>query len=314
MSNPRATTRPRALSLHGRIRVLTMSVAALAVAVSALAIYLVAEQALRSQIIDRVGRNSDALIASAASGVPAGLLGFGIEDTEGTAVKAALVTPDGALVTSTTGTEPFTNSNGVLDDPEKSVIDGSAERSLREVRGYYLSAERTASGGTIMVAESLSEASPLLAKLTLALVIVGAFLVALAGVAGAAVARTGLRPVRRLRAGTERVARGDFEPIDVNGDDELASLANSFNEMLASLSRSRARQGQLIVDAGAELMGPLTALRTNIDLLMSLDRPDAPDMPEEQQDQLRVEVIAQMDVIIGLVHDLVDHAREPAPQ
>lgn len=291
-----------------------MSVAALAVAVSALAIYLVAEQALRSQIVDRVQRNSDALIASAASGVPAGLFGFGIEDTEGTAVKAALVTPDGTLVTSTTGTEPFTNSNGILDDAEKSVVDGTVEQSLREVRGYYLSAARTGSGGTIMVAESLSEASPLLGKLTLALVIVGAFLVALAGVAGAAVARTGLRPVRRLRAGTERVARtGDFEPIDVNGDDELASLANSFNEMLASLSRSRARQGQLIVDAGAELMEPLTALRTNIDLLMSLDRPDTPHMPEEQQDRLRVEVIAQMDVIIGLVHDLVDHAREPAP-
>lgn len=291
-----------------------MSVAALAVAVSALAIYLVAEQALRSQIVDRVQRNSDALIASAASGVPAGLFGFGIEDTEGTAVKAALVTPDGTLVTSTTGTEPFTNSNGILDDAEKSVVDGTVEQSLREVRGYYLSAASTGSGGTIMVAESLSEASPLLGKLTLALVIVGAFLVALAGVAGAAVARTGLRPVRRLRAGTERVARtGDFEPIDVNGDDELASLANSFNEMLASLSRSRARQGQLIVDAGAELMEPLTALRTNIDLLMSLDRPDTPHMPEEQQDRLRVEVIAQMDVIIGLVHDLVDHAREPAP-
>ncbi|AJW39838.1 Osmosensitive K+ channel histidine kinase KdpD [Rhodococcus sp. B7740] len=288
--------------------------AALAVAVSALAIYLVAEQALRSQIVDRVERNSDALIASAASGVPAGLFGFGIEDTEGTAVKAALVTPDGTLVTSTTGTEPFTNSDGVLDDAEKSVVDGTVEQSLREVRGYYLSAARTGSGGTIMVAESLNEASPLLAKLTLALVIVGAFLVALAGVAGAAVARTGLRPVRRLRAGTERVARtGDFEPIDVNGDDELASLANSFNEMLASLSRSRARQGQLIVDAGAELMEPLTALRTNIDLLMSLDGPDAPSMSEDQQDRLRVEVIAQMDVIIGLVHDLVDHAREPAP-
>lgn len=291
-----------------------MSVAALAVAVSALAIYLVAEQALRSQIVDRVERNSDALIASAASGVPAGLFGFGIEDTEGTAVKAALVTPDGTLVTSTTGTEPFTNSDGVLDDAEKSVVDGTVEQSLREVRGYYLSAARTGSGGTIMVAESLNEASPLLAKLTLALVIVGAFLVALAGVAGAAVARTGLRPVRRLRAGTERVARtGDFEPIDVNGDDELASLANSFNEMLASLSRSRARQGQLIVDAGAELMEPLTALRTNIDLLMSLDGPDAPSMSEDQQDRLRVEVIAQMDVIIGLVHDLVDHAREPTP-
>ncbi|MEU3474291.1 HAMP domain-containing protein [Rhodococcus sp. 05-340-1] len=314
MSNSRATARPRALSLHGRIRVLTMSVAALAVAVSALAIYLVAEQALRSQIIDRVERNSDAIIASAASGVPADIFGFGIEDTEGTAVKVAFAMSDGTLVTSTNGSEPFTNSDGVLDDAEISVIDGDVDQSLREVRGYYISAKRTDSGETILVAEALSGASPLLGKLTLALVLVGAFLVALAGVAGAAVARTGLRPVRRLRAATERVARtGDFEPIDVNGDDELASLANSFNEMLASLSRSRARQGQLIIDAGAELMEPLTALRTNIDLLMSLDRPDTPDMPEDEQDRLRVEVITQMDVINGLVHDLVDHAREPAP-
>lgn len=288
-----------------------MSVAALAVAVSALAIYLVAEQALRSQVIDRVGRNSDALMASAASGASPYLFGFA---TEGTNAKVALVSAGGDLMTSSNGTDPFTNSDGVLDAPEQAVVDGDADRSLREVRGYYISAQSIESGGTIMVAESLGGASRLLAKLTLALVLVGGFLVALAGVAGAAVARTGLRPVRRLRAGTERVARtGDFEPIDVNGDDELASLANSFNEMLASLSRSRARQGQLIIDAGAELMEPLTALRTNIDLLMSLDRPDTPDMPEDQQNRLRVEVIAQMDVIIGLVHDLVDHAREPAP-
>ena len=311
MSNARATLRPRALTLHGRIRLLTMSVAALAVAVSALAIYLVAEQALRSQVIDRVGRNSDALMASAASGASPYLFGFA---TEGTNAKVALVSAGGDLMTSSNGTDPFTNSDGVLDAPEQAVVDGDADRSLREVRGYYISAQRIESGGTIMVAESLGGASRLLAKLTLALVLVGGFLVALAGVAGAAVARTGLRPVRRLRAGTERVARtADFEPIDVNGDDELASLATSFNEMLASLSRSRDRQGQLIIDAGAELMEPLTALRTNIDLLMSLDRPDAPDMTEEQQNQLRVDVIAQMDLIIGLVHDLVDHARDPAP-
>ncbi|MBY4128620.1 HAMP domain-containing protein [Rhodococcus fascians] len=311
MSFSRAAARPRALSLHGRIRVLTMSVAALAVAVSALAIYLVAEQALRAQVIDRVGRNSDALIASAASGASPYLFGFATEES---AAKVALVATGGELMTSSNGADPFMNSDGVLDPPEKSVVDGSSDRSLREVRGYYISAERIASGETIMVAESLSGATRLLAKLTLALVLVGGFLVALAGVAGTAVARTGLRPVTRLRAGTERVARtGDFEPIDVNGDDELASLANSFNEMLASLSRSRARQGRLIVDAGAELMEPLTALRTNIDLLMSLDRPDAPNMPEDEQDRLRVEVIAQMDVIIGLVHDLVDHARDPTP-
>lgn len=290
-----------------------MSVAALAVAVSALAIYVVAEQALRSQIADRVSRNSEALIASTASGVPSTAFGFGVGNADGPAVKVALVTTDGELITFTNASAPFTDADGTLDEPEAAVVRGESSESLREVRGYMMSAERTPAGETVLVAESMMATSPLMSKLTVALIVIGGFLVALAGVAAAAVARTGLRPVRRLRSAAERVARtGDFDPIVVNGDDELASLAASFNEMLDALSRSRSRQGQLIVDAGAELMAPLTALRTDIDLLMSLDRPGSPALSWEEQDALRRDIITSMDVITGLIHELVDHAREPA--
>ena len=78
----------------------------------------------------------------------------------------------------------------------------------------------------------------------------------------------GLRPVRRLTAAAEDIARTeDLDPIKVEGDDEIARLATAFNAMLAALAASRDRQRQLVADAGHELRTPLTSLRTNLDLL-----------------------------------------------
>ena len=121
-------------------------------------------------------------------------------------------------------------------------------------------------------------------------------------------------PVKRLRNATERVARtGELEPIVVTGDDELASLANSFNEMLAALAVSGARQNKLITDAGEELMEPLQALRAKIDMVMSFDADSPSPVSRAEQDEVRAGVMSDMDVIIRLVHDLVDQARDSSP-
>ena len=99
----------------------------------------------------------------------------------------------------------------------------------------------------------------------------------LAGVIGAAaagwgVARNGLRPVRRLTAAVEEIARTEeLAPLPIEGDDEIARLATAFNEMLAALAASRDRQRRLVADAGHELRTPLTSLRTNLDLLTQAD-------------------------------------------
>ena len=92
------------------------------------------------------------------------------------------------------------------------------------------------------------------------------------GSAGWAVARNGLRPVRRLTAAVEEIARTeDLAPLPVEGDDEIARLATAFNPMLAALAASRDRQRRLVADAGHELRTPLTSLRTNLDLLTQAD-------------------------------------------
>ncbi len=91
--------------------------------------------------------------------------------------------------------------------------------------------------------------------------------------AGWAVARNGLRPVRRLTAAVEDIARTeDLTPLPVEGDDEIARLASAFNQMLTALAASRDRQRRLVADAGHELRTPLTSLRTNLDLLSQADR------------------------------------------
>jgi len=94
----------------------------------------------------------------------------------------------------------------------------------------------------------------------------------------------------------------------VTGDDELASLTVSFNRMLGTLSESRARQRSLITEAGQDLLAPLTALRTNIELLMSFDTKSGA-ISEADAAQLREEITDQMMELTLLVGELVDRAR-----
>lgn len=137
----------------------------------------------------------------------------------------------------------------------------------------------------------------------------------LAAAVGTAVAQAGLRPVQRLTEGAERVARtGDLQPIPVSGDDELARLTGSFNSMLGALAESQERQRRLVADAGHELRTPLTSLRTNLELLAASDRPGAPVLSEQDRVDISDDVRAQVEELSTLVGDLVELAREDAPQ
>ena len=135
--------------------------------------------------------------------------------------------------------------------------------------------------------------------------------IALAAVAGTAVGRTGLAPVARLTRAVERIARtDDLRPIPVAGDDEIARLTASFNQMLVALGESRDRQSRLVADAGHELKTPLTSLRTNVELLIAASRPGAPTIPAADRGALEVDVIGQISELTQLVGDLVELARE----
>jgi two-component system sensor histidine kinase MprB len=150
-----------------------------------------------------------------------------------------------------------------------------------------------------------------LERLRYILLIASAAGVVVAGGAGWVVATNGLRPVRRLTAAAERVARtSELHPITVSGHDELARLTASFNQMLLALDASQLRQRQLVADAGHELRTPLTSLRTNIELLGQAAEDPERQLTSSQRTEIMDDVRAQLQELTTLVGDLVELARD----
>jgi two-component system sensor histidine kinase MprB len=202
-----------------------------------------------------------------------------------------------------------------LGSSEVDVINGESRESVRTVTSsdghdlWRVVAVRQGGGQTIILAQSLESERAVLRKLGLVMFLFGLAGVIAAGMAGWAVARNGLRPVRRLTGAVEQIARTeDLRPLPVEGDDEIARLATAFNQMLAALSASRDRQRQLVADAGHELRTPLTSLRTNLDLLSQAD--SAGGLPPEARAELLDDVRAQIEEMTTLIGDLMELSRD----
>ncbi|HEY7135970.1 MAG TPA: HAMP domain-containing sensor histidine kinase [Acidimicrobiia bacterium] len=198
---------------------------------------------------------------------------------------------------------------------ERDVATGKREYALRSVRvdGVHLRMiTRPATPNDLgiaagQLARPLAETDNTLHDLRLVLLIIAAAGIAIAAALGAIVARTALRPVKRLTKAAEHVAETQdlSASIPVESNDELGRLAESFNEMLTALAASRDQQTQLVADASHELRTPLTSLRTNIEVLAR-----APDMDPVERERLLADVTAQLEEFGVLVEDLVALARE----
>lgn len=166
-------------------------------------------------------------------------------------------------------------------------------------------------GATVIMAQDTSATYQTITTLGVLLLVVSGVGVLISILIGFRISSAGLRPLIRLQEAVEDIARTDeLQPIPVVGNDELARLTVSVNEMLEALRVSRLRQSQLVADAGHELKTPLTSLRTNIELLMLTSRPGAPAISEQDREDLERDVIAQLAEMSTLIGDLVDLARE----
>lgn len=100
-------------------------------------------------------------------------------------------------------------------------------------------------------------------------------LIAAIGVTGAfvlgwLVAARALRPVALLTRAAEHIARSHELARRVperTSRDELATLARTFNGMLASLEQASVAQRRFVADASHELRAPLTIIHANLELL-----------------------------------------------
>jgi len=205
-----------------------------------------------------------------------------------------------------------------LGAPELAVARGADGYSCRTVSAGGLdfrvaTASTGREGVALVVAQSLESNERTLGKLSLMLLVFGVAGVVAAGLAGWMVARSGLRPVRTLTDAAEEIARTEqLDPIEVEGNDEIARLARAFNTMLTALAASRDRQRQLVADAGHELRTPLTSLRTNLELLTQADRQGG--LSEASRTELLDDVRFQIEELTNLIGDLTELAREQPAQ
>jgi two-component system sensor histidine kinase MtrB len=148
-----------------------------------------------------------------------------------------------------------------------------------------------------------------------ALALAGLALVLLIGAVSYLVVRLVVGPVRVAAEASERLAAGDLESrLPVGGDDELATLARSFNRMADSLQRqirqladlSRVQQ-RFVSDVSHELRTPLTTIRLAGDVLYD-QREDFPPATARTAELLH----AQTQRFETLLADLLEMSRYDA--
>jgi signal transduction histidine kinase len=113
-----------------------------------------------------------------------------------------------------------------------------------------------------------------------------------------------LRPVERIRAEVAEIGGSDLHrrvPVPA-ADDEVGRLATTMNDMLARVEDSQQRQRRFVADASHELRGPLTRMRTELEV--DLEHPATADAEATHRSVLEEVVGLQQ-----LVDDLLLLAR-----
>ena len=301
----------RALPLRRRVAYLTTVAVALAVAASGAAAYVTIRVSLYRALDNDLVTIATSVAAVTVAEDVRNLSGLTERALRGEQVNIAAVRADG---------EPFF----VPDETDQLVL---GPQELTIARTQYGTSVRTgvsASGEefrivavpitdlgnfALVLGRPLEPTNTILSSLWLVLIIFGGTGVVAAGMVGATVAHSSLRPVRQLADAVEYVTdTKELTPIKIDATGDLAMLADSFNQMLRSLASSRERQTRLIADAGHELRTPLTSLRTNIELLIADSRSGI--LKDADRIAIMNDVNAQLVEFTSLIGDLVALARD----
>jgi two-component system sensor histidine kinase MtrB len=161
----------------------------------------------------------------------------------------------------------------------------------------------------------ISDEEQMLSNVRLAIVVVGFGLVLLLAAIAYLVTRQVVSPVRLARQAAERLAAGKLdERLKVRGEDDLARLAASFNEMAVNLALKIHQleelsqvQRQFVSDVSHELRTPLTTVRMAADLLYDA-REDFDPMASRSAELMQ----AQLERFESMLADLLEISRYDA--
>jgi signal transduction histidine kinase len=162
-----------------------------------------------------------------------------------------------------------------------------------------------ARGGVLLVHEVRRLGPSLAGVIGRRLLLASAVAVGLAALVAWLLAARLTAPLGRLVAAARRVGHGDLSTrVRVEGDDEVAEVANAFNDMAAGLEHAQAEQRAFLASVGHELKTPLTAVQGYTEALLD---GTVEDPGERRRSLLRIH--AETMRLARLVQDLLDLAR-----
>jgi two-component system, OmpR family, sensor histidine kinase MprB len=299
----------RPISFRARLTVLAAAAVALAVALASMGIFLIVRTVLRGQVDEELVRLAkDVVTVGPGFSLDVELPKEPLGGPRGYVEVIDVLTP-GAATSSPAGRNMIVDTNRDI-----AVASGAASSYFQDltVRGTHLRVltQEVGPGVAVQIARPLEEIDLVLGRLAFFLVVLALCGIAVAAMLGGVVARGALAPVRSLTRTAEHVTTTSdlTKRIKVQGGDELASLASSFNSMLEALEVSIGKQRQLVADASHELRTPLTSIRTNIEVLQRSE-----ELSDEERRRLLPEIVAQVEELTMLIGDLVELSRGTEP-
>ncbi|HWM22633.1 MAG TPA: HAMP domain-containing sensor histidine kinase [Ilumatobacteraceae bacterium] len=242
-----------------RVRVTALATVAVGVVLVVASVLLVARQ--RAGLVDQLDETLSTEAESLADVLESGGRVPTLDDDD----RIVIVTGANGEVVSTSGDIDEIDSPLPIADDEGRDISFDDETYRLVSASYDLP---DGGQGAVHMAGARDDVDESVAELTASLVwIVPLAVLALLAVVWVVVGRT-LRPVERIRAQVAGigVAELDRRVPEPTGDDEIARLAVTMNEMLERLERSVRRQQRFVADASHELRTPLTRMRTELEV------------------------------------------------
>ncbi len=215
--------------------------------------------------------------------------------------------------------EPYARSRNVLPyrlDEDPQLVDrwasitepnaGSVETPGGTVR--YLAVPiltRGESRGVFVAAVFRDLEAESIGTVTTAAALVGVAALVIGSLLAFVLARRILRPVQEVEATALSISESDLgRRIEVRGDDEIAHLAETFNDLLERLDRAFSAQRAFVDDAGHELRTPITIVRGQLELLS--------DDPEQRRRAIEL-ATGELDRMSRMVNDLLLLAKAQQP-
>jgi two-component system sensor histidine kinase MprB len=311
------------MALRHRLTLLAAATVGVTVVLVAVVAYVVLRHELRTQVDDGLAAQYVQVQRIARDFGPGPALGSRVPAPSaregGPSGTVQLLTPDGSIVFRDRSSDVLVP----VDISDRQVAGGVRKAVLRDVEsadGVHLRVltVRLAGGGAIQLARGMKSVDATLSRLRLVLALLCMGGTLLAAFFGRLFGRQVIQPVSELTAAAEHITRTDDlgRRIEVRSDDEVGRMAQRFNAMLDTLEGSRNAldqsvhsQRQLVADASHELRTPVTALRTNIEVLLS----EEGELAGDDRRRLLEDVRAETEELTALITDVIELARGDEP-